>query len=102
MKRARSGLALSFAALLLAACGAGEPEVGHYKLGSPYRINGRWYHPEYDPGYDRGATASWYGRDFPGLPPANGEVFDRRRVTAAHPTLPLPSIVRVTNLENGG
>ncbi len=100
MKRARPGLALSFAALLLAACGGGS-EVGHYKLGSPYRINGRWYHPQYDPGYDRVGTASWYGRDFQGLPTANGEVFDRHEVTAAHPTLPLPSIVRVTNLENG-
>ena len=46
-------------------------------------------------------TASWYGADFQGLPTANGEVFDKEQITAAHPTLPLPSIVRVTNLENG-
>ena len=75
--------------------------VGHYKVGSPYKINGRWYRPEYDPNYVRVGTASWYGADFHGLPTANGEVFDKEQITAAHPTLPLPSIVRVTNLENG-
>lgn len=107
MRAARSCLALSLLAIALAGCGSTRDdlgpgaEVGHYKLGRPYRIAGRWYRPDYDPGYDRIGTASWYGRDFQGLPTANGEVFDRRRVTAAHPTLPLPSLVRVTNLENG-
>lgn len=108
MNHARSGLAAALLlALALAGCGTArrdgpaEAAVGHYKLGKPYRINGRWYRPSYDPAYDRVGTASWYGADFDGLPTANGEVFDRRRVTAAHPTLPLPSIVRVTNLENG-
>jgi rare lipoprotein A len=105
-------LALALAMLvLLAACGTtrdatrggagGSPQVGHYKLGQPYKIRGRWYYPEYDPGYSRVGTASWYGADFHGLPTANGEVFDRKRITAAHPTLPLPSVARVTNLENG-
>ena len=75
--------------------------VGHYKLGAPYRIKGRLYRPEYDPSYAKVGTASWYGSDFHGLPTANGEVFDKELITAAHPTLPLPSIVRVTNLENG-
>ena len=75
--------------------------VGHYKVGRPYQIKGRWYRPEYDPSYSRVGTASWYGADFHGLPTANGEVFDKEQITAAHPTLPLPSIVRVTNLENG-
>jgi rare lipoprotein A len=97
--------------VLLAACGSsekpplttasGQPAVGHYKLGSPYRIKGRLYRPEYDPNYSKVGTASWYGSDFHGLPTANGEVFDKELITAAHPTLPLPSIVRVTNLENG-
>jgi rare lipoprotein A len=95
---------------LLAACGTGEkppttasgqPLVGYYKLGAPYRIKGRLYRPEYDPNYAKVGTASWYGSDFHGLPTANGEVFDKELITAAHPTLPLPSIVRVTNLENG-
>lgn len=95
--------------LLAAACSTRPPTtpegggatVGVYKLGAPYRINGRLYVPEYDPNYDRVGIASWYGDDFHGKPTANGEVFDKRRISAAHPTLPLPSRVRVTNLENG-
>jgi rare lipoprotein A len=93
--------------LALAACGTTEaPEppataVGAYKVGKPYKINGRWYYPKVDPSYDRVGTASWYGADFHGLKTANGEVFDMNRISAAHPTLPLPSMVRVTNLENG-
>jgi rare lipoprotein A len=80
---------------------AGQPVVGHYKVGQPYQVKGRWYRPEYDPNYAKVGIASWYGADFHGLPTANGEVFDKDRISAAHPTLPLPSIVRVTNLENG-
>jgi rare lipoprotein A len=75
--------------------------VGHYKVGQPYKIKGRWYRPEYDPNYSEVGTASWYGAAFHGLPTANGEVFDKEQISAAHPTLPLPSIVQVTNLENG-
>ena len=72
-----------------------------YKLGSPYEIDQAWYYPSYDPHYNRTGIASWYGPAFHGRPTANGEVFDMNAVTAAHPTLPLPSRVRVTNLENG-
>ena len=72
-----------------------------YKLGSPYEIDQVWYYPSYDPHYDRTGIASWYGPAFHGRPTANGERFDMNAVTAAHPTLPLPSRVRVTNLENG-
>jgi rare lipoprotein A len=71
-----------------------------YKLGQPYQIAGRWYYPEFDPDYDQVGIASWYGHAFHGRSTANGEVFDRHELTAAHPTLPLPSIVRVTNLAN--
>ncbi|MEL6289919.1 MAG: septal ring lytic transglycosylase RlpA family protein, partial [Pseudomonadota bacterium] len=74
---------------------------GHRKLGSPYRIGGRLYTPRVDRSYDRKGIASWYGDKFHGRLTANGEVFDMNRLTAAHPTLPLPSLVRVTNLENG-
>ena len=70
-------------------------------MGQPYKIKGRWYRPEYDPNYSKVGTASWYGAAFHGLPTANGEVFDKEQISAAHPTLPLPSIVQVTNLENG-
>ncbi len=83
----------------LASCGSPAPE-GVYKLGRPYQIAGRWYYPEFDPDYDQVGIASWYGRQFHGQSTANGEVFDRHELTAAHPTLPLPSIVRVTNLAN--
>jgi rare lipoprotein A len=105
----RGGLLLGLL-MLLVACGTTETPrptttaqaaMGHYKLGAPYRVKGRLYRPEYDPSYSRKGTASWYGSDFQGLPTANGEVFDKEQVTAAHPTLPLPSMVRVTNLENG-
>lgn len=87
--------------VLLAACSTERGPTGHYKLGQPYQINGKWYYPEYDPHYVKVGVASWYGADFQGLPTANGEVFDKDEISAAHPTLPLPSIVRVTNLENG-
>ena len=71
-----------------------------YKLGQPYQVKGRWYYPEYDTRYDRVGTASWYGEPFHGRATANGERFDRKSVSAAHPTLPLPSLVRVVNLSN--
>ena len=80
------------------------PEVAQgagYKLGVPYEIDHYWYFPSYDANYDRIGVASWYGHPFHGRPTANGEHFDMNEVTAAHPTLPLPSRVRVTNLENG-
>ncbi len=74
---------------------------GSYKLGSPYKIAGRWYVPREEPGYDRQGRASWYGDDFHGRKTANGEIFDMQGLTAAHPTLPLPSYAYVTNLANG-
>jgi rare lipoprotein A len=74
---------------------------GTYKIGQPYQIAGRWYTPAADPTYDRVGVASWYGRDFHGKKTANGELFDVGALTAAHPTLPLPSFVFVTNLRNG-
>ena len=72
-----------------------------YKLGEPYQIEHVWYFPSYDANYDKTGIASWYGHPFHGRATANGERYDMNDVTAAHPTLPLPSRVRVTNLENG-
>ena len=95
----RSIVVLAFLLLMLTGCSSSSPP-GVYKLGQPYQIDGRWYYPEYDPDYDRVGTASWYGEPFHGRPTANGERFDRKSVTAAHPTLPLPSLVRVVNLTN--
>ena len=73
---------------------------GAYKLGAPYRIGGVWYVPHEDPNYDRTGVASWYGADFHGRRTANGEIYNMSALTAAHPTLPLPSYVTVTNLAN--
>lgn len=74
---------------------------GRFKIGNPYKVAGRWYVPREDPRYDRSGVSSWYGDDFHGRRTANGEIFDRRALSAAHPTLPLPSYAYVTNLENG-
>lgn len=70
-------------------------------IGKPYKVGGRWYHPKEDKDYDKTGMASWYGPKFHGRSTANGEKFDQHSLTAAHPTLPLPSYVRVT-VENSG
>ncbi len=103
-----AGIAL---AVLLAGCGerghappagqAAAPSRGYYKVGAPYQVEGVWYYPGSDYSYDETGIASWYGPDFHGKFTANGEVYNMNDLTAAHPTLPLPSIVRVTNLDNG-
>ncbi len=119
---ARIGVPVA-AALLLANCAAGptgdrikntnySPRVvadnepvprggGTFKLGKPYTINGRTYYPSDDPAYRAEGIASWYGTDFHGRKTANGEVYDMNAISAAHPTMPMPSYARVTNLENG-
>lgn len=74
---------------------------GVYKVGVPYQVGGRWYHPRIDPAYDRTGIASWYGDDFHGRRTANGEIYDMAALSAAHPTMPLPSYAWVTNLANG-
>ncbi|MGV8854758.1 MAG: septal ring lytic transglycosylase RlpA family protein [Devosia sp.] len=74
---------------------------GRYQLGKPYTVRGRVYTPQYDPNYTASGEASWYGADFHGRRTANGEIFSANAITGAHPTLPLPSYVRVTNKENG-
>ena len=99
--------ALAFA---LAACGShggGAKNVaapnanGFYKIGQPYQIDGKWYYPAVNWTYEETGVASWYGPDFNGKYTANGERFDMNTLTAAHRTLPMPSIVEVTNLDNG-
>lgn len=77
------------------AAGMAEPYAG-----PPYQVDGKWYVPSYEPGYDEVGTASWYGPNFHGKLSATGETYDQEALTAAHPTLPIPSLVRVTNLEN--
>ncbi|MFZ5791935.1 MAG: septal ring lytic transglycosylase RlpA family protein [Pseudomonadota bacterium] len=103
------------AALMLAGCAETElvlnsskvvtkpetPARPAYKVGQPYQVAGVWYYPKVDYNYDETGIASWYGPDFNGKPTASGEIYDQNGLTAAHKTLPLPTIVQVTNLENG-
>lgn len=74
---------------------------GRYHVGKPYQVAGRWFEPKEEPNYDKKGAASWYGEAFNRRKTSNGEWFDMTRLTAAHPTLPLPSYVKVTNLDNG-
>lgn len=77
---------------------SGKPLRGTEK---PYQIKGIWYYPQSDPDYDVKGVGSWYGEQFHNRRTANGEIFDMDAVSAAHKTLPLPSLVEVTNLDNG-
>ena len=100
-------------AVALAACASGGVDVapsssvtrgaggGIYKVGTPYQVLNIWYYPREEPDYDETGIGSWYGAQFDGRLTANGETFDRGAISAAHPTLPMPVNVRVTNLENG-
>ena len=75
---------------------------GRYLVGKPYTVAGRTYTPkEVSANASQSGKASWYGSAFHGRRTSNGEVYDMRSVTAAHPTWPLPSYVRVTNVTNG-
>lgn len=104
-------------AAMLAGCSQTQPPVqtskratgstvpaalkGVYKVGRPYRIDGVWYHPAVNYGYAETGIASWYGPGFQRRRTANGEIFDMNELSAAHQTLPLPSMVRVINMDNG-
>jgi rare lipoprotein A len=89
--------------LLLAACGTTPKPDGRssYKVGGTYVIAGQVYTPDENYRYNESGMASWYGPGFHGKRTANGEAYDQRAMTAAHRTLPMPSVVRVTNLSNG-
>lgn len=111
-------LVILLAAASLAACTGNKPATtgtptsaetpntqpvtgGVYKVGNPYQINGVTYYPAEDYRYDETGIASWYGPGFHAKMTGNGENFDQNELTAAHRTLPMPSFVRVTNLDNG-
>src|SRR5438477_2411196 len=114
-RKGRSGnLALMVGlGFVLSACSSSGPQFGEhqrsgyhrgqpsYKVGAAYQINGKWYYPKVDYGYDETGLASWYGEAFDGRATANGEIYDLNQLTAAHKTLPLPSVVEVTNQRNG-
>ena len=112
----RAAIAFLAAGFLLAACAETQLVVhtaklikqqqkssatGGYKIGDPYKIDGVYYYPVVDYDYSETGVASWYGPKFDGRPTANGEVFDMNELSAAHRTLPMPSMVRVVNLDNG-
>lgn len=124
----RTALFVCFAAAFAAACGsAPEPKAkfspkkygvkasprmvdagkpvpkggGRYVVGKKYKIAGKWYYPKHEPNYKNVGLASWYGPTFHGRKTANGEIFDRNGLTAAHTTMPLPSYARVTNVSSG-
>lgn len=78
-----------------------QSKIGGYKIGKPYQIDGVWYYPQEDFNYVEEGVSSWYGPTFHGKSTANGETYDMMDLTAAHRTLPMPSVVRVTNMENG-
>ena len=71
-----------------------------YKIGNPYRIRGKLYTPRVDYGYKETGISSWYGPKFHNRRTANSEIFNENAMTAAHRTLPLPSYILVTNLQN--
>ncbi len=74
---------------------------GREMIGKPYKVKGKWYAPKEDKAYDKTGLASWYGSAFHGRLTANGEIYDQYSLSAAHPTFPLPSYARVTNLQTG-
>lgn len=90
--------------MLVAGCSGGDgyqQTASKVKIGKPYQINGQWYYPQMVDHYREIGVASWYGVPFHGRKTANGETYNMHGMTAAHPTLPLPSLARVTNLKNG-
>ena len=117
----RSLILLAASCLMLTACGSDRPVYsGHeestegvpgfdsgkklspyVKLGQSYKVGDTWYVPHFQPDYDETGLASWYGPGFHGGATANGEKFDKHSMTAAHKTLPLPSIVKVTMVSTG-
>ena len=91
----------------LSACGhkssgsSGVAQTGQYKIGKPYTIDGVVYTPREEFNHTETGVASWYGPGFHAKSTANGETYNQNDRTAAHRTLQMPSVVRVTNLENG-
>lgn len=104
MKKAVGAILL--VAFALAGCSTPTvTEKAHDKLCTgtrkPYQVNGTWYTPQEHYDYRETGIASWYGPRFHGRPKSCGEIFDMHGISAAHKTLPIPSVVQVTNVRNG-
>ncbi|MGB0720445.1 MAG: septal ring lytic transglycosylase RlpA family protein, partial [Bdellovibrionales bacterium] len=78
-----------------------DQSAGVFKVGNTYSVKGKRYQPRETYSFSETGTASWYGPQFHGKKTANGEVFDKYELTAAHKTLQMPSMIKVTNLDNG-
>ncbi|MDR3179884.1 MAG: septal ring lytic transglycosylase RlpA family protein [Holosporaceae bacterium] len=92
------------ALILLSGCGGSREQTGkywHHGTERPYVIKNVKYYPQIHYRYDKVGEASWYGYDCHGLSTASGRKFDKDKLTAAHRTLPIPSVVLVQNLSNG-
>lgn len=101
MKKHLSKICYILALVTLIGCTPFDSKYkGHYKVGNSYKVKNKVYTPQEVTFYKKEGLASWYGPKFHGKKTANGEVFNRRGLTAAHHTLPLPSVVKVTNLQN--
>src|ERR1700677_1971829 len=75
--------------------------AGHYKVGEPYTVHKKTYTPKKAQKYAEVGMCSWYGsKQFHGKKTANGDTYNKNMLTAAHPSLPMPSLVEVTNVEN--
>ncbi len=106
--RWHSKATLGLLAVSLAGCAGDGPKRGFrevsdtpVRIGAPYRAGGRMWVPSDDRAYDAVGIASWYGQAHAGRPTANGERFSPDRISAAHPTLPLPSYVEITAIDTG-
>lgn len=108
-KRLKEALFLIFLSAFLSNCSGSKDCINSYdknyqgsvRVGEDYEVKNVTYSPKVDPKYDEVGLASWYGHYFHCKKTANGEIFDKNQFSAAHKTLPLPSVVKVTNLGNG-
>ncbi|MBN2055093.1 septal ring lytic transglycosylase RlpA family protein [bacterium] len=93
--------AIVLSLVLLQSCVKPPPESAA-GTGKPYLVNGEWYQPAArKAGHKERGLASWYGAEHHGKPTASGERFDMNALTAAHRTLPMQTMVKVTNQETG-
>ncbi len=95
------GLVMVTSAMLLCGCGTKTYTGGTNISSRPYYCRGSWYYPQEYYEYDEVGLASWYGKECAGKQKATGLIFDPNDFSAAHRTLPIPTVIRVTNLRNG-
>lgn len=92
-------------AVVLAGCSTVPERAANGKLCTgtkrPYQVKGEWYTPQNHYTYEEVGIASWYGPRFHGQPKSCGEIFNMHGLSAAHKTLPIPSVVEVTNINTG-